>query len=265
MRSSAPVQLGQPRLVLDDRAVDHALELHGAAPVRRVLLQHDLLAALPRHELEGPGADGVRRIVGAVFADGGRTHDRGGARGEHRQERGARLLEHELHGERVDGLHGLHVAEEVVGEGILAELGGRMLGIDLALDRELHGLGVERGAVVKGDALAQLEHVVQAVPGHGPRLGQAGDDLRALVGEGDERLHHAAAHAVGVEIGHLCGIEIDGLGHEADDERAGRLRGAGHHREEQQRRHQREHATDRRHRDAHRDLLGICLIAAPSR
>ena len=40
----------------------------------------------------------------------------------------------------VHRLDRLDVAEEVVGEGILAELVGRMLGIDLPLDGELHRL-----------------------------------------------------------------------------------------------------------------------------
>jgi ABC-type transport system substrate-binding protein len=65
-----------------------------------------------------------------------------------RADLGLDFFQNEPHGAFVQDLDRLDVAEEVVGEGILAELGGRMLGVDLPLDRELHRLGVERGAVV---------------------------------------------------------------------------------------------------------------------
>src|SRR5207237_8701020 len=69
--------------------------------------------------------------VGARLASGRRADHRRGAGGEDGQERGARLLEDELHSLRVHDLDGLDVAEEEVGEGVLAELVERMLGIDL--------------------------------------------------------------------------------------------------------------------------------------
>jgi hypothetical protein len=68
-------------------------------------------------------------------------------------------------------------------------------------------------------ALAQLEGVAQPVLRDRPGLGEAGHDLRALVREHDQRLDDAAPDAVGVEIGHLRGVEVHRLGHEADDER----------------------------------------------
>src|SRR5206468_3315351 len=176
-------------------------------------------------ELEGAGADRAQRIVHSELLHRGRTDDRGGPRRQDGQKRRTRLLEAELHRERVDDLDGLDIAEEVIRERILAELVEGMLGHDLPFDGELHGVGVERRPVVKRDALAELERVLEPVLADRPRLREAGHDLRALVGEGHERLDDAAAHAVGVEIGYLRGIEIHGLGHEADDECAGRLRG----------------------------------------
>src|SRR5213594_2292593 len=154
MRSSAPVSSSVSRAW--PSTIDHAIDLHRVLPVPGVLLQHHALAAVPRHELEGSGADGGQRVVHPELAHRRRAHDRRRARGEHGQERGARLLEDEFHGLRIHGLDGLDVAEEVIREGILAELVERMLRDDLALDRELHRLGVEGGAVVEADALAQL-------------------------------------------------------------------------------------------------------------
>ena len=172
-------ELGQPRLVLHDRAVDDAIDVDGPVPVVGVLLEHDLLAALPARVAEGAGAHGVERVVGAPLPDRGRAHDGGGARGEDGEERGARLLQHEAHRRLVHHLHRLDVAEEVAGERILAELVGRMLGVELPLDGELDGLGVERRPVVELDALAELERVPEPVLRDRPGLGQPGDDLRA--------------------------------------------------------------------------------------
>src|SRR5439155_26259436 len=56
-------ELGEARLVLDDRPEHDALELHGKLPVARVLLEHDALAAIPARELEGPGAHRPAWIV----------------------------------------------------------------------------------------------------------------------------------------------------------------------------------------------------------
>ncbi len=216
-------QLREPGLVLDDRAVDDAIDLDRPAPVVGVLLEHDLLAPLPAHVAERAGAHRVERIVGAPFPHGGGAHDGRGGRGEDREERGARLLEHEAHRGLVHHLDGLDVAEEVAGEGILAELVGRMLGVELPLDGELHRLGVEGRPVVELDGLAQLERVPEAVLRDGPGFGQPGDDLGAVLREGDQRLGDAPRDAVRIEVRHLGRIEVDRLGDEPDHQRAGRL------------------------------------------
>jgi hypothetical protein len=145
------------------------------------------------------------------------------------EERGPRLVQQERHPLLAQHLDGLDVAEEKVREGILAELVGGMVGIDLALDGELHGLGVQRRAVVEGDAPPQLEGVLEAVLRNGPGLREAGHDLRALLGEGDQGLDDASPHAVRVEIGDLGRIEVDRLGDESDHERPRRLGGDGRH------------------------------------
>jgi len=107
-------QLGEPRLVLDDRAVDDPIELDRAAPVVGVLLDDDLLPPLPAHVAEGARGHGVERVVGAPLPDGGGAHDGGGAGGEDGEEGRARLLQHEAHGGVIHRLDGLDVAEEVV-------------------------------------------------------------------------------------------------------------------------------------------------------
>src|SRR5437879_2593644 len=80
-------QLGEPGLVLDDRAVDDAIDLHRELPVRRVLLEHDALATLPGSEAEGPGADGIRAVVEAELLHRRRADDGRGRRGHHVEER----------------------------------------------------------------------------------------------------------------------------------------------------------------------------------
>ena len=155
------------------------------------------------------------------------------------QERGARLLQDEADRRVVHDLDRLDVAEEVGGEGILAELVGRMLRVDLPLDGELHRLRVERGAVVEGDALAQLEGVGEPVLRDRPGLGEPGHDLGGLVREGDQGLHDPPAHAVGVEVGDLGRVERHRLRHQPDHQRARRLRGrarrpGGQHHEKRQ-------------------------------
>ena len=203
-------ELGEPRLVLDDGPEHHAVVLHRTLPVVGFFSS---TTRWPRSQLanrNGPVPTGLQRVVGAPLHHGGGAHDRRGAGGEDGQERRARLLQEERDAIVAD-LDRLHVAEEVVGERILAELVGGMLGVDLALDRELHRRRVERRAVVEPDALAQLERVLQAVLRDRPGLREPGDDLRLLLGERDERLDDAAGHAIRVQVGHLRRVEVHGL------------------------------------------------------
>ena len=259
MRSSAPVQeLGQPRLILDDRPVDDPVHLDRGAPVRRVLLQHHALATVPRRVLEGPRAHGSERVVLAVLLHGRGADDGRRARGEDGEEGRAGLFEDELDGRGVDDLHRLHVAEEVVRERVLPQLVGRMLRVDLPLDRELHRLRIERRAVVERDALAQLERVPETVLGHRPRLRQPRHHLGALVREHHKRLDDAPPHPVGVEVRHLRRIEVHGLGDEADDEGARGLSG-GRHLEAAERDDHRQHQQEcslRLHETPPPDRLG---------
>jgi hypothetical protein len=165
--------------------------------------------------------------TGAELLHRGRAHDGRRAGREDGQEGGARLLEDELDGRGIDDLDRLDVAEEEVRERILAQLVERVLRVDLPLDGELHRLRVERRAVVEGDVLPELERVAQAVLRYRPGLGQPRHHLRALVGEGHQRLDDAPADPVRVEVGHLGGVEVHGLGDESHDQRAGRLGGDG--------------------------------------
>ena len=209
--------------------VDHALHLDGIFPVRRVLLQDHTLAAVPGGEAEGARSHRMGWIVRAPLHHRRWAHDRGRALGQDRDEGGPRLVEEEGHPLLAQHLDGLHVAEEEVREGVLAQLVGGMVGIDLALDGELDGLGVQRRAVMEGDAPPELEGVLESVLRDGPGLREAWHDLRALLGEGDQGLDDASSHAVRVEVGDLGRIEVDRLGDESDHERPRRLGGDGRH------------------------------------
>ncbi|MEZ4837280.1 MAG: hypothetical protein R2873_35660 [Caldilineaceae bacterium] len=70
----------------------------------------------------------------------------------------------DLNCERIDNRH--------LGDGA-GECIGKRAGVPTALKRELHGIGVEFGAVVEGDAGTQVECVGEAVVGDRPAFGQA--------------------------------------------------------------------------------------------
>src|SRR5207249_11388722 len=76
----------------------------------------------------------------------------------------------DLHGGGIEHLDAVHRVVEAAHAG----LGGR---IHQAVDAELHGGGVHRGAVVEEDVLPQLERVEEAVGRGVPRLGGVANEL----------------------------------------------------------------------------------------
>ncbi|MEJ2358966.1 MAG: hypothetical protein P8Y13_12950 [Deinococcales bacterium] len=161
----------------DEQEVE-VLDLRGTAPVVRVGLEHDLLPRGPAHELEGPRADGVLVDGLAVLLDGRRADDAAGRVREGVEHRAERLAQGELHlvlGEHVDAL------DDTV-EAPAPELVGRVLDpVEVGLDR----LGVERRAVLEGDALAEVEGEHRGLRVGRPGGRQLSHDLAGLV-EADE-------------------------------------------------------------------------------
>ena len=188
------------------------------APVVGVLHELDTVALDPARELEGAGADGVGRV--AVGAGGG--DDDGVAPGEVGEERALGRVEADLDGGVVDGGYLVDSVEELL-------LGvGRALGHG-AVEGEDHVLGGEGGAVVQGDAVAQVEDPGEAVGGDLPALGERRLD-GAVVGEAGEALEDVGVdHLVDGGGGAGGGVEVGGLELHADDDVGPLRRGGGGH------------------------------------
>src|SRR5262249_10488097 len=73
------------------------------------------------------------------------------------------------------------------------DVGRRVRGIDDAVEVELDGVGVERRAVVEGEALAEVEGVLQSVRGDVPTLGQHALDVLVRT-DGGQRVVDAVEH-----------------------------------------------------------------------
>src|SRR4029077_19952266 len=102
---------GEPRLRLDDGHVDGLADLRRPAPVLVVAREDHLDARLPRLELERARADGILHDVLAVLLERLRAVDEERLMREVLQKRRERRLELDLHGQRVDRLDALHIAE----------------------------------------------------------------------------------------------------------------------------------------------------------
>ena len=99
-----------------------------------------------------------------------------------------------------------------------------VLGEDLALEGEDDGVGVDGGAVVEGDAGAQLEGPHRAVVAHRPAGREVGLGLEAAGREA----HEAAVDLLGdlerLDVGGARRVEAHGLGGPRDDEAVGARR-----------------------------------------
>ena len=209
---------GEPRLGLDDGHVDGLAQLRRTAPVLVIAREDHLHAGLPRLELEGPGAHGILHDVLAVLLERVGAVDEERLMREVLEKRREGRLELDLHGERVDHLDALHVAEEALDVGIGARLVVRPLLVQLPLVAELDRLGIEGRAVVKGHVGAQVEGIDEAVLGDVPAARETGNEL-----VGAELLRHqpfedALGHPRRIEIRDLRRIHGDGLGEETDDD-----------------------------------------------
>ena len=151
-------------------------------PVFLVALDDDLLAVGPAHEGIGAGADRrARDIAGRARLDRGRRHHHAGAVGEDAGQRGVG---------RVQLQRDLHRAGDF-GRSHRGEVGldvGFRVGL-VALQVEFHGFGVERRAVVEGDAGADVEHQRGGV-GKAPAFGKAGLGLQGLKVPFGQRVVH---------------------------------------------------------------------------
>ena len=107
----------------------------------------------------------------------------------------------ELEGDLVLAVH-LHAVD---GAEIGLHVGARV--VLVALEVELHGLGVERRAVVEFHALDEIEHQGLRI-GELPRLGKTRLELERLRLEVDQRVEHRVEH---VEVRQVAaGHRIDG-------------------------------------------------------
>ena len=148
MMSTPPrAQLGRARAGVLDDAEDQALGIHGAPPVVRVRLQHELLVALPLDHLVGAGADrllreglGAGRFPRALGQDVAAHHVE--------QRAGQRPLG--------DDVHRVLVAHLDLGDA-LGERGPPVGGHDVGLERVADVFGVHGLAVRELDVLAQVE------------------------------------------------------------------------------------------------------------
>ena len=170
-------------------------------------------------------------VVVAVLLNGGRARDRIGAERQHREEVGERIL--------VDDADRVLVDDDDAGEVAVAELQAAGAGlivvlmarIRVAIDVELHGLRVERRAIVKPDALTQLESVGPRIGRDLPRGGEIADQ-RLVRLDGHVAVDETVVEIVQQRARHRTAIDVvvEGAGLRlpaADQRSAGLRRGGG--------------------------------------
>ncbi len=181
------------------------------APVVLVAHHLELAVAGPGLEDEGAGAD---RVGAGVLAEAPRGLDREREAGRAREvvePRRVALLQHVVDAERPRDLHG-DAVERARGDGS----GHRQV----LVERLLEDVGVQGGAVVEGDALAQRQRVPRVVVVHREGLGQVRLDAAVLDPDHEgvvDRAHHRVA---GVGRLALAGQPAVGLGLQTDGDRA---------------------------------------------
>ena len=192
-----------------DEAERDALDLGLPPPVVRVGLERDPVPLHPLDELERAGPDRVRGEVVPLLLDVlRRQHDdapaaRVGHPGEEHRER---PLAHDVDGVLVDDLDLLHRGQRRLGAGLRV--------VQLALDAELDGLGVEGLPVVELHAAAELE-LVGGGTDEPPGLGEAAGEAHALVTH-QERVEDVPGDVVGGDLPRQVGVERRRLGGQSD-------------------------------------------------
>jgi hypothetical protein len=195
---------------LADEAVGHLVDRRRAIPVVGVGDEDDVLPAVEGLELVGAGADRRLAELGVL-----RVFRRDHLHPVHarRQDR-VRAGRGDLDGEVVDLLGAADAAE--IGELLRLEVG-----VENALDARHHGVGVERLAVGKGDALAELE-----LPGRvvdlGRRFGRQPRHQRAVGRAGHQGLVDVVVDGAFAAIVARLRIERRRLRSDGDRDLAGR-------------------------------------------
>ena len=148
-------------------------------PVIGVGLHRQLLAADVLDKAEGAGAGGDGKLAQVIIVGGqlfGRIDD-GVIAGHDLQEVGGRLLERKDDGLCIRGTYRCHHRQ------LLFDAGNREVGwwIDDAVKGRDHIVGVKRGAVMVGNALAQGKGIAQLVIRKRPGFGQRRNDRAVAI------------------------------------------------------------------------------------
>ena len=203
-----------PGRLLDDRLERQRLDMgravlveEGGSPaVVRVLLQDDPVAGPPLVDHPRAGEDRLAPELIAHRFDGGGADDRERRSCQVIEQRRERLAQREREGVGVRGGRARHRAEQPGGGD---RLGG---GVEDAIERELHRVGVQRRSVVEGHVLAELEGPGEAVLGDLPLRRQASDVVaievlrnQRVAGVSQDRGGNRGARLMGIEgIGQLA-------------------------------------------------------------
>ena len=190
-------------------------------PIAVELPALDEVGLLPVLEHERAGADWMEGdVLAAPFGERRRRDHRRRGMGEGVDERAERLLEGDLDGM---GSNRFDLGDTVE----LVDTQQPVLAVGNAVEIDLDGFGVEIGAVVELDALAQLERIDEAVVGDRVALGEHRCHLEVLV-----ELEQALVESLGDRgrqrrVG-VVGIERLRLAADGEDDAAGGERAARH-------------------------------------
>ena len=211
----------------------------------RVLLEHDHRARLVGDELERPASDRLRVEVVAGL-DQLLRHDRRAGKRHVGQERAGRNRQVEAHGQRVDD-------DDFLDRRDLRAVGIARVRCAQSVEGELHVLGGQFVAVVKLDARAQMEGVLQPVIADLEALGEVRVGLRIGIERHERRvdlLDDDVRHARGPQ-GRVESGRVGGKG-EAENSAADRrsVLGPGHSRQEWQDRERRRGSKQRASSDS---------------
>ncbi|CAH0264830.1 hypothetical protein SRABI76_03584 [Microbacterium oxydans] len=210
-----------PGLVLGEEPVRDRVEVRSTLvralrPPVVVVVAHvaEALPLDPLVELERPGADHGRRERIGVVEQLLRRDDAEIRRRDQRQEARLRLLQRDAHGVLVE-----HLGDRTE---LRDRAGGLVRRVGDVVEVDLHGLGVERGAVMERDVVAQRERVHAGVIRHLPLRREPGAVGAVAVvpheGIDDRRQHVRATRLIDQRV------ELRRLRPRGDDEIAARDR-----------------------------------------
>lgn len=144
------------RILRDDVELDAVQEWPALAPVVFVAGDDDDLVIVPAHELPRAGANRLPIGVVAERLDIGRRHHHAGAIRQDRRQRRVGIFQLQRHLQRAGDFDAVDAGQVRLDVGALVGA--------VAIEVELHRLGVERRTVVEFDALGDVQH-------HGVRIG----------------------------------------------------------------------------------------------